>query len=377
MRKCVSVVLIFMLILCSSNFSFCMNEELHEKPIFKLREIAEYVARSLVDISPIKSDLGFEGIDFSDLSLGSPIVAYEVTPRGTLEATRYYYPIFSNKGLVALATEIDETHYQLSRALCDIIAGINPEQIALIYDDQACYLFDGKHYKKLCGFLEKCDGRGTLYDVNLENQIVKIMTLKESVPIKYDSKEEKAVMQNYYSCSITAVPQVYSKICWAASMATILNYVQNPATPHTAYSIATSLTGSTSPLIFNQGQLDSFVHSKFWSVYGLQYKRLSAYSNQVISDSVMVTNLSNGYPIYGRFDVDNMSVDHVCTVYGIHIVSGYISIADPEGTQGSNPLPTYNYACYYSGSPYYSYRYVSYFNNEGHTLINTLSMYIN
>ena len=67
------------------------------------------------------------------------------------------------------------------------------------------------------------------------------------------------------------------------------------------------------------------------------------------SDSALVTNISNGYPVFGIFGW--LSGYHAVTIYGINAITGYISVMDPEFgvTTALHNGTSYVYTSSYSG----------------------------
>lgn len=338
MKKVVTLALIVLISITASTSVFALeiNSESVSFEQEKLKSIAEKVANSLAEIEPIRKELGFESIDFYSLYLGEPINVYETSKEGIVPL-RTYFPIFCEDRLVALAIGIDNNHYQVSRSLCDEIGTFASRSIALIYDNTSCYVFDEKQYTLIFKGGFEVEERVPLTRSNKASEIIKTSYLSAKFPINYDPCISKGVMQNYYSCNITGVPQKYDKICWAASWAVILNATGTVPSPVTAPGVASSILGTN----FNHTRTDSNTVSDMILHYGLHY----VYNNSVLSDTVLKNNIIAGNPIYASFLNLGGTVRHACTIYGINMVSGYVSVMDPWGSDLNH---TYSYAAYYS-----------------------------
>ena len=67
------------------------------------------------------------------------------------------------------------------------------------------------------------------------------------------------------------------------------------------------------------------------SEYGLWYSCL----NIAPSSSIIVSNISGGFPVYARFVSSDGSSAHGVTIYGINTRNQYIRIMDPAGGIGT------------------------------------------
>lgn len=122
-----------------------------------------------------------------------------------------------------------------------------------------------------------------------------------------------------------------SNICWAATIACINNYVHG--TSLTAIQVAKTYYGEN----YNK----SFSTSSSAGVMRAHYNLLYQYYARVPSSNIILSNIQSGYPIYGRFV--HSSGGHAVTIYGVNLISGYITVMDPEF--GST-------ICYYSNGIY-------------------------
>ena len=270
------------------------------------------------------------------------------------------YPVYVKDMLSAFAVSIDGIHYQITTDLVKELSTYKGRSIALIYDNSNCYVYDGVSCSSLFEYAVSQDYRGCLKDVDLNDCDIKLQILQSRTHLDINSENILYATQAYYSVSVTGVPQVYSKTCWAAMIAMIKNCLSGSSL--TAYNVATNVMGSTSSLVFNQGLTDSTIVSQMNSKYSLSYN----YYNGVRSDSILEASITSGYPIFGSFTQAVTDSRHAGVIYGINIISGYVSVKDPRYITLNS---TYSYSAYYSSG---AYRYISLYNNEQHTLTRTI-----
>lgn len=107
-------------------------------------------------------------------------------------------------------------------------------------------------------------------------------------------------------------------MCWAAAIACIVNCVSNKNL--TAKDVAVREYGSTN---YDQGMTTANSAKVLRNTYKLDY----TYLNHAPSETVILENIQTGYPLYGSFIGDHVS--HAATIFGINVVSGYITVMDP------------------------------------------------
>ena len=101
--------------------------------------------------------------------------------------------------------------------------------------------------------------------------------------------------------------------------------------------------------VVNSGVYDSLVASFMQNNYSMSY----TFGSYAPSNSVLVTNISNGYPVYGSF-VSSSGGHHAVTIYGVNAVIGYISLMNPTyGVEtGVYNGTTYVFVSSYSGNSF-------------------------
>lgn len=282
-------------------------------------------------------------VDFADLYIGNKIQAYEYVENG-LEELYYAFPLLYNGKVVALAIKVRGENYQISSALVDKINDASTATISLIYDANAVYLFDGENFTLLgessTAVVQRESFNDGLPDVN--KICVNLCDLGETERLEYVPAMNSRA-QTYFACNVKYVPQGSDKnICWAATVACINNYVNG--TNLTAADVARAKYGS---FYYDKDLMTDEVVKFMNSQYNLNY----TYHEYAPSDLVMLNNIQSGRPMYGSFFTTG-ATRHGATVYGINLVSGYITVMDPafgsatayDGGQGF-----YSYLNPYSG----------------------------
>lgn len=277
------------------------------------------VIATLQYVEEDKSAFNLDGVEFSDLYIGNKIYAYEYTESG-LDELYFTIPIFYHGEIIALATKVSENNFQISGDLAYELNRVHDSNIALVYDSNSVYTFNGDNFSLLDTSPVIISNRQSFQngypDMSANN--VMLCDLNENVKLNY-TPSVKTRVQTYFSCSVKYVPQKdYENLCWAATIACIVNYVDNKNL--TVEDVAKKQFGSTK---FDKGKTTAESAKVLRDTYNLNY----TYLNSVPSDNIILENIQKGYPLYGSFGNDDIS--HAATVFGINVVSGYITIMDP------------------------------------------------
>lgn len=303
---------------------------------------------ALAVIELVRAEYGLEDVDFEKFLVGNKIYMYEYSLSGMNEL-RVAYPIFIGKELVTLAVDAGNQKYQVMTVLAERIRDLDIQYVAIVYDAEGCYAYDGSIFYLLGENDVILNGREKISEIDYgeaEWNTLKLANLEGVTSLNYVSSMIGERAQTYFSCNVGYMTQKpYHNICWAATMATIVNYVKGMSL--SAVTVAQARFGGTD---FDHGLSTDMVASFMNSVYQMGY----TYHDYVPSNNIMTNNIQSGYPIYGSFIWTNgsSSGSHAVTVYGINVVSGYITVMDPEfgsatcyfGNQG------YSYVSAFSGS---------------------------
>lgn len=299
------------------------------------------INNALNAIEVTKRDFGLDQVDFSSIYAGEKALAYEYSGDG-FEELYSFYPLFVDDDLVALAISPDGEHYQIDTDLVAIIKTIAVSEIALVYDCENCYLYTDGSFFVLREFEEDIVGRGKL-NVDIESESIYTTDLAPARSLGYMAPIQSRASY-YASCSVTHVTQnPPSSICWAASVACIVNYCVGVNL--TAVDVAKQYYGED----YNNSATTTQVVSLLSYTYGLYYQK-----DTTPTDNEIYSSLSSDRPVYARFTWVNSSgvtKGHAVVIYFINTSSRYITVMDPEFGYKSafHDGTAYTYVSSYSG----------------------------
>ena len=347
MKKIVSIILT--IVLCSNlAFSICANAE---NTMYVSEEICSAIIYELSLFESTKSSMGMENVDFENLYIGQAIPVYRYMNSG-MNKVANVYPLFEDKQIVTLFYEVDELQFQIMTSLVNGIRESGVDKCALIYDAEGCYLYDGDEIYAL-GYGETIIAeRKCLTSVTSEELATLLLgDLTKVQFLNYITNQKSARTQTNYVCNASYVPQGNYNICWAATIATIVNSVQGRSL--TAVNVAKAKFGATN---FNNTltgyEAISFMNSKYSMGYVYGYYLMP-------TDDVIITNIQQGYPLYGH-GINPFGDGHAMTIYGINATAGRIMIMD---SNFGSTTAYYRNAASGSSTSYdpegYYYRYVN------------------
>lgn len=296
---------------------------------------------ALRDVEQQKSEWDLENINFNKLHIGYPIQTYNYIANN-LEHGQVLYPIIHNNQLILWAY-IHNNQFQISDGLVSEVRHAISEStsFALIYDANSAYIYSDGTVTKISDFLYPIESRSQLsLGADLSRFDITTRTLADNVPIGYNNVS-RALPVNAV-CYITSVPQTMDKTCWAATTATIYNYINN-------------LTGSSALDDIDVAQ--GFLHNNYnrylgysaidslLDTYEIPYTGRYAYGVGSFTDDDIYISIYNGFPVFGGFQVVG-GAGHAATIYACNMVAGRMSVADPNGgsytaTLNSNGIYSY------------------------------------
>lgn len=347
-RKIVAIMLV--LILSSNYIGNIYGNGIMMDSIEK--ETIEGISKALYNIEACKAEIGLGNINFQMITIGEKITSY-VYKNASFEENYSFYPLFYNDSLVALAILVDEEEniYQITTSLVDEINSSieKDESFALIYDSDGCYIYGEKGLRLLDNFEAEILDRDSLEcerkisdfsDIKLSNMEKEIGGY--SLVPQNNKKQAYFATQAYYKCDVKYVSQSKFNICWAASIACIVNYLKG--TNLTALEVA-----QANGINLNDG-LSAEGQETILKKYGVNY----TYENRFPSNSAILRNIKAGYPIKAGFKCSGTY--HAVVVYGVNLIAGYISIMDPQvGYETAVQYSKgYKYVSSYSGAEFTS-----------------------
>lgn len=296
-----------------------------------------------------KDKLGLAGINFEDFEISeNPIIAY-IFVNNNFEKSFESYPLFVKNELKAFAIKIgsgSDSVYQITTALVSNITDkhITNLSIALIYDDDSCYLYNGNNLILLAEFADEFSNRDDITATNnIDFSTIEIRGIGTVEKLGY-TNQNMARVPIYYECDVDFVSQnPPSNLCWAASISSIVGWLLNTE-PNDAEFVA---------WFHYEGDYDNYNRGlpfgdevTVLGYYDITYQ----YSNSVPSGVVIYENIVQGFPIYASFSHSNGS--HAVVLYGVNLIASIYYIMDPEYGFCSatyNSEGDYVYTSLYSG----------------------------
>ncbi|MBQ2865278.1 MAG: hypothetical protein IJE90_02005 [Clostridia bacterium] len=328
----------FLLVVLTICLSLIVNASALE--VTKLNQTISSNEAKIIDalhrVIPIKSDIGLGDLNFEQLEIGEVLKAYEYADDHFIEL-RDIYPLFYNGELVALANQLSTGSFNISTSMVQAIKNTDTPYAAIIYDANSCWLYDGIEFTQMLECSQVVEWRGNLSTEKsvstAKSSNIQLCNMQRFNSLGYTTdvkaKNNNRSINSYYSCPITYVTQHLSgqtsKICWAATIACIKNYIDG--TNYTAVDVARAKFGDN----YNQGATNIEVQDHMRNTYNLYY----TYHDAVPSDVVIASNLEQDKPIVARFSVTRIGATtpssyHMMPLYIIDLSNEYIKVMDPD-----------------------------------------------
>lgn len=198
-------------------------------------------------------------------------------------------------------------------------SGLFEEEIALLYDKEDAYIITKETSRVLYNYGYSIETRDVFVeDNNYARNDVVYTKLSKVACLDYRPNMTRA------SSAYLSVPMVYqgenTDICWAASMACIGNYLTS--SNYSAEDVARAYYGNED---WNRGATTSQAVAALYQVYNVEYEK----RENVPSDTVLYSNLLEGYPIYAYWDANGLK--HATVIRGI-VTGSYIQIMNPASS---------------------------------------------
>lgn len=313
----------------------------NEIPMDKIIETLSTVERS-------KDAWGLSDVDFENLYIGSPIHSYTYSDESVAESA-LIYPISMDNRLLLLAIYYNDSITITTEFVNEINDTIGfDEPFSIINDSCGCYVYTSNSCIPLSEY--GIDSEEEPYTVSPKNTAIlaerlALTALADNQLLPYTS----ALMQYandssyFYTCNVPLINQLPDKnICWAACVASIVNYRQGTAL--TAQDVAKSFYGTD----YNQGLNIKYI-SDVLKRYGIFYVHDHVYP----TDYQIFINLSSRFPVYSRWIREDWP-NHACLIFGIDSQNRHLSLMDPmrgiRSTAESNGHDYYYYCIELAGA---------------------------
>lgn len=364
MKKIVSFFLSLVVLISAVPTNIFAQEEvnLSETDRDAIYEILSYVETQ-------KQNYGLADVDFNALTFSNAIKTYEYTKEGIVYL-RDFVPLKYNNELVAWAVKDEydgEVFFQISTVYINEVKAVidDSTEYAIIYDDIACYLFDGNELFCLGNIESGIGNRAVISsasDLIFDSSITLASTeCTEDLDYTTENVDSRgAVRPNVvHSCGIEHVSQLfdeheYENLCWAACICCIGNYKQVRDYKLEVISEAkNNIKKYRNDSNFDQGLDIVTVSYILIDDYRLPYHLC----NYFPTISEIRNSILNDCPIYGAFKYYNSKGEkkgHACVLYDITEIDEYrtndiIGIMDPQH------INTFGSARYISSSRVYKY----------------------
>lgn len=122
----------------------------------------EGIVGALASVYLDRDSFGLDDVDFEALEVGAPLPAYEALPAGPERAGLDYFPLFCDGELVAFALRTEGGAFQLDTAIARGVDSLGTTRAALVFDRDACRVWDGASLGTAFETVESVDDRADL-----------------------------------------------------------------------------------------------------------------------------------------------------------------------------------------------------------------------
>lgn len=328
----------FLATVSASGFTTATNDD-----VVVSAEVVDAITNVLGSIAHEKEFFGFsKNTDMSKVKLGERIPAYIVdNKRKLIESTEVqYYPVFDDENILCTVAAIIHDEEEgilafLSDEWVDDFCELKSrDAVALLFDKYNAYLWTGNSTVTLGdnGVEDGIAGRSTIDVIDkIEYISIKARALKATINV---NKTIMADALNIRSTSANVfVPikrQGSNQWCWAASMASIVQYEKG--INHSCTSMANLYTTDT-----EEGKSINDVQRYFLLSFSLAY--------HIRTDgllSTLLNSLQNDHPVYGSFErnFNGRVVGHAMVIRGIDLTANTFSVMDPNGGSATDSYRT-------------------------------------
>lgn len=300
MKRTISLILSFAIF-----FAFLSSNIFAEKTTAYDDFIQEGIINALRSIESEKEYYGLNDVDFTELTYSEAVRAYEYTSDGAVYINDFI-PLKCNDELVAWTVKFyveNDALFQISTSYIEEINALDDitDSYALIYDREACYLYDGTTLRCLGLFNADIDNRIAVpsADALADDSNIILSCANKPIPLGYTSVASSrglVLPVSSYSCNVEYISQLpYDKLCWAASIACILRYNYNKS-----YTMEEVVKEKFNGQFRNEGLYPGDAPDIINRFGNIEYTYIGT-----ISSARIINSLKNDYPICGVFFQNN------------------------------------------------------------------------
>lgn len=268
-------------------------------------------------------------IRFDDLKLGSPFVIYEIGE--SVQDEIYYFPLIDSNDSIILVMNVIGTTKGWCVSFSDEWVDELQKLDVLALDDNifksgdVLYVGNNISVNSSCANISNSQLKNILL-FSTDKRFVKVDT--EHISISDENIKDK------YTPSINAVSNdskqcvLYNKkgqgnygLCWAASVATICNYLNG--SNKTAKNVADKMH-----IGYNEGA-GLYIAQQAMMAYGVIYNKFNNNAAYRMSWSELKTNINGKYPVY--VSAKSSKDGHAVVAYGFTVAAGtpYVALWNP------------------------------------------------
>lgn len=334
-----------------------------------------------------KEAVGLENVDFSQLKIGNKLYRYEVTENG-FEVTGYSYPIMYNGNVVLIATGAGE-RFQITTFEAELIKESGLDHIALVYDSDGLYLYDGSRFELAHEYVEFMEDERESVQNIMRNSVRSVAQLTDEIVVTNLNTSENlysedavlsvasASANGYYAATVDYVSQNGYNICWAACVAMLTNTLNG--FDYSAEDIAIAYLGEDDmengldfadvreilqgDVIYTSIMDDAILDDCFCD-------NDYSYKTYTISDKKIQYCMQDYRPIIAGFiRAGGYQGNHACVIDAIHTTADYIRVCDPNTgriyaerdyiNEDQDYYGEYTYICPETGRLYYMVEQIS------------------
>lgn len=292
------------------------------------------IIRVLSSIERSKETWGLADIDFESIYIGDPVYTYVYSDDSFTQNSKIY-PISDDEKIILLAVD-HNGGITITTELVETLNSVidSDDSFTIMYDSYGCYICTNDSRIQVTEYEVDAESEtpSSLPEDNEDfSENVTYTRLTDKYFLPYVTPCIPHASGSYtYSCNVSIVSQQPdNKICWAASVACIVNYLKG--TRLTAQSVARDYYGA----IYNDGLNMKYIPDVL-SSYKVTYDPQIYYP----TDYQIYNNLRLGYPLYSRWVAYEDAPNHACVLFAIDNYSGTVSIMDPW--DGSYHIAEYN-----------------------------------
>lgn len=329
------------------NFSKFLPSGANSIALEEYRTIVEYAGE-------YKEAFGLKDEDFKNVKIGEPFCIFAI--EDSSQSPVYYYPIINSKNeFVLMLTVINTNHTWQCSIDSELVSDLN--KINYYHDD---YIF----YKVNDGIVAQ--GKDSMHNIivptsnnpysnlsynDIHNKIIDWVSTMEEINIEEDFKTTDGVsdiamytpafsreVNDQYT--VEKVMKLYNAKgqgsygrCWAASVATIVNYIKGK-------NIGAASVCDTMHIGYNDGATNQDAKDAL-KKYGVDYGYIR---NRSLNWSEITQNINNKKPIY--LFASGKSSNHAVTIVGYkrYKVNEYITLWDSASNNGKGTTRIINYS---------------------------------